>query len=361
MRCAPHPRPALRAAAVALSIGLLATAACSDGQEGDDAVLEDRERNPGVLPTLAGGVELEAVDPARVLVAEGLTFGTPLPSEQAAAEAFLAFPEVRAALARRVHSVADGRLVAEVVLLSLAGDQIFDAGVLEAFVEGVVAGLAEAPVTEALVGDRTVLRASGDGGAVEAFREGDLLVLVDAPVADDAAVVVARQLAALAAGATGTLEPFTPLVALPVDAAFVPVPTVAFEPFPAPPEPGAPVFPAPPEPPEAPVLPGATGLQGRYGVVAGEQRTTVWAFTLDPGAYPSAEALAPALSALASSRSGGAATTLVEVGGRVVHVAVGGPEQPSATAFRHQGLALLVEGTDPAQVDAVVTAWIAAL
>ncbi|MGK2950511.1 MAG: hypothetical protein ACSLFP_18205 [Acidimicrobiales bacterium] len=361
MRSVHLPRSALRAAAVALSIGLLAVTACSDGSDGDDAAIEDRPRNPGVLPTLAGGVELEAVDPSRVLVAEGLSFGAPLPSEQAAAEAFLAFPEVRAALARRVHSLATGRLVADVVVLSLDGAQIFDAGVLDAFADGVVAGLADAPTTEVAVGDRTTVRATGAERAVEAFREGDLLVLVDAPVVEDAAVVVSRQLDALAAGATGSLEPFTPLVALPVDAAFVPVPTVAFEPFAAPPEPGPPVFPEPPEPPEAPGLPGATAVQGRFGVVAGEQRTTVWSYTLDPAVYPSAEALAPALSALASSRAGGAATTLVEVGGRVVHVAVGGPEQPSATAFRHQGLALLVEGTDPAQVDAVVTAWLAAL
>lgn len=360
MRTVHHPRPALRAAALALSVGLLA-GACSDGSGGDDAAVADRARNPGVLPTLAGGVELAAVDPSRVLVAEGLTFGTPLPSEQAAAEAFLAFPEVRASLARRVYSVATGRLVADLMVLSLDGAQIFDAGVLDAFVEGVVSGLADAPTTEALVGDRTTLRASGPERAVEAFREGDLLVLADAPVVEDAAVVVERQLAALAAGATGSLEPFTPLVPLPVDAAFVPVPTVAFEPFVVPPEPGPPVFPEPPTPPEAPGLPGATAVQGRYGVVAGEQRTTVWAYTLDPGAFPSAEALAPALSALASSRAGGAPTTLVEVGGRTVHVAVGGPEQLSATAFRHQGLALLVEGNDPAQVDAVVTAWLAAL
>ena len=33
----------------------------------------------------------------------------------------------------------------------------------------------------------------------------------------------------------------------------------------------------------------------------------------------------------------------------------------SARAFRHGGLALLVEGPDPAQLDAVVSAWIDAL
>ena len=33
----------------------------------------------------------------------------------------------------------------------------------------------------------------------------------------------------------------------------------------------------------------------------------------------------------------------------------------AASAFRHQGLVLVVEGADPAQLDAVVTAWITAL
>jgi hypothetical protein len=37
------------------------------------------------------------------------------------------------------------------------------------------------------------------------------------------------------------------------------------------------------------------------------------------------------------------------------------PGAPSTQVFRHQGLVLLVEGDRPDQVDAVTTAWIAAL
>jgi hypothetical protein len=102
-------------------------------------------------------------------------------------------------------------------------------------------------------------------------------------------------------------------------------------------------------------------VQGRYGVVAGERRTTVWAFTVDPGAYPSAEVLEPAMAALASARAGGAAPEAIEVVDRVVQRATGAEGSPSARAFRHGALVLLVEGTDPAQIDAVVSAWIAAL
>ena len=44
---------------------------------------------------LAGGVALPAIDPLRLLVGEGLAFGQPLPSQQAAADAYLEDPEVR--------------------------------------------------------------------------------------------------------------------------------------------------------------------------------------------------------------------------------------------------------------------------
>jgi FAD/FMN-containing dehydrogenase len=113
--------------------------------------------------------------------------------------------------------------------------------------------------------------------------------------------------------------------------------------------------------PEPPALPGATGLEGRYGVVAGERRTVVWVFTFDPAVYPSAEALEPALAALASSRAGGAPAEGVEVVDRVVQRATGTGGAPSARGFRHHRLAVLVEGMDPAQVDAVVSAWITVL
>jgi hypothetical protein len=87
----------------------------------------------------------------------------------------------------------------------------------------------------------------------------------------------------------------------------------------------------------------------------------VWAYTLDPATYPSAEALEPALASLASSRAGGAPAEGVEVVDRVVQRATGAEGALSARAFRHEGIALLVEGPDPAQLDAVVSAWISAL
>ena len=47
--------------------------------------------------------------------------------------------------------------------------------------------------------------------------------------------------------------------------------------------------------------------------------------------------------------------------GRVVLAADGPEGSPSVRAFRHQGLALVVEGLVPAQLDAVITAWLTAL
>ena len=148
-------------------------------------------------------------------------------------------------------------------------------------------------------------------------------------------------------------DPRTPLVALPLDAAFVTVPTVTFQPIPPPEE---------EPPPEPPPMAGATAVQGRYGVVAGERRTTVWAYTRGPRRptrgpsrsrrpSPSWPPRAPA----------GAPVEAAEVLGRVVQRSDGAEGATSARAFRHGGLALLVEGSDPAQLDAVVSAWIAAL
>ena len=95
--------------------------------------------------------------------------------------------------------------------------------------------------------------------------------------------------------------------------------------------------------------------------MAGERRTTVWAFTLDTTTYPTVEALTPVLAALVSARTGGAAAKGVEVVDRVVQRATATAGSPSVAAFVDHGLALVVEGADPAQVDAVVSAWIVAL
>lgn len=168
----------------------------------------------------------------------------------------------------------------------------------------------------------------------------------------DVGVVVERQLAALAAGIEGAADPQTPLVPLPIDAAFVGVPTVIFEAIPSPED---------EEPPTPPTLPGGTAVQGRYGVVAGERRTTVWAYTVDPQTYRWAEPLDAALAQVVSSRAGGAEATSEELLGRLVQRADGTDGEVSVRAFRHGGLALVAEGMDAAQLDAVVSAWITAL
>ena len=342
-----------RFAALLLTGALLAAGCSEDGEPGRGGrATEDAGPNVGPLPTIAGGTELAALEPVRVLVGDGLTFGRPLPSEQAGAEAFTQEPEVSSATVRRVHSLPDGRFLGQALVLALNGAEIFDEGVLGAYVRGVVGALGDGTTVDAQLAGRTVVRSRGPAGLTIGFREENLLVVVRGAAEPDVTLVVERQLAAIAGGVVGAPDPATPLVPIPADAAFVAVPTVAFQPF----------LPSEEEPrPEPPGLPGASGVQGRYGVVAGERRTVVWAFTLDPAAHPSAEALEPAMVALASGRAGGAASESVELIDRVVHRATGGAEVPSATAFRHQGLVLLVEGTDPAQVDAVVSAWITAL
>jgi hypothetical protein len=333
-----------------------ALAACGDGGGGSvDEVRDVRDGpNPGVVPTIAGGVELGSLDPTTVLVGAELAFGAPLPSEQAAADAFLADPEVSAAVARRVFVAADGRHLADVTVLVLNGAELFDETVLSAFVDGVVSGAGGGPTTPVPIAGQTVLRAADPSGARVAagFREANLLVIVTGPNGADVDLTVTRQLEARARGEVGSPTPVTPLVALPVGAAFVAVPTVGFAPIPSPED---------EPPPEVPDLPGATAREGRYGVVAGERRALVWAFAADPDTYPSAEALDPALQALATGRAGGTAPAVSEVGGRLVYTATNEPGTRSAQVFRHGGLVLLVEGNDAAQLDAVTTAWIAAL
>jgi hypothetical protein len=350
----PPRRPGRRRLAALLLVGSLLVAACSggDGDGGPPEAADDKGPNRGAVPTLAGGLELTPVDPRHVLVAEGLTFGQPLPSQQLAADAFTGDPEVTAAVVRRVYALADGRLVGEALVLTLDGAEMFDQDVLDAFAQGVVAALGDGEAEPEELAGRTTFHSRRAEGTAIGFVEGNLLVVVRGPDDHDIGVVVERQLAAIAAGVLGPAEPVTPLIPLPIGAAFVPAPTIAFQPIPPPEE---------EPPPDPPTLPGSTGLEGRYGVVAGERRTTVWVFTVDPATYPSAEALEPAMTALVWARAGGAPADSVEVSDRLVQRATGAEGMPSARAFRQQGLVLLVEGLDPAQVDAVVSAWIAAL
>ena len=346
-------RRADRIVAVLLAAGLL-LGACTDDGPGRPDELGTRTDgpNPGALPTIPGGVELAPVDPSSVLVGAELAFGTPLPSEQAAADALAAGPEVASVLVRRAYSVVDGRHLADVLAVTLDGAELFDEAALAAFERGLVGAFGSGEVTTVPVAGREVLRAATDRSVTLGRRDGDLLTLATGPEAE-VTLVVTRQLEAAARGEIGSVVPATPLVPVPAEAAFVPVPTVAFAPIPPPEE--------EPVGPEAPALAGATGVQGRYGVVAGERRTVVWAFTLDPAAYPTAEALDPALGPLVASRTGGAPVEPAEVVDRVVLAADGAEGLPSARAFRHKGLVLLVEGDRPDQLDAVVTAWITAL
>lgn len=352
------PRPiSSRRLGGGLLVALLLVAACSGGgsSASDDEDLREAEGPNSVpLPTIEGGLDLPVVDPAAVLSAEGLRFGQPLPSEQVAADAFTEAPEVASALARRVLSAASTRLVGRVVVLTLDGPEIFDEGVLDGFVRGMVGAFGNGPVEEVPIGDQPTLRSASDAITAHGFRDGNLLVVATAPVGEDATLIVERQVAARAAGVVGSVDPVTPMRALPIDAAFVSLPTVTFQAIPPEEEPL----------PETPTLAGATAVQGRYGVVAGERRTTVWSFTVDPAIYPSAERLEPALAALVSARSGGTASTLSEVIDRAVLWADAAPGVDgalAARAFRHGALVILVEGTDARQVDAVVSDWISAL
>jgi hypothetical protein len=332
-------------------LGLLA--GCSSGGGRPDELGDDRDRrNPGPLPTMPGGVELAAVDPAVVLSGTELAFGTPLPSEQAAADGYTTDPEVATGLARRVFWAPDGRRLGDVLVLALEGSELFDDDALDAFQRGIVSGLGGGATTAVEVAGRRVLRAAGPDGAALAFREGNLLTVVRSPVAGDAELVVTRQLEAIARGEPGPPGPVTPMIAVPGGAAFIPMASVAFEPIPPPEEePG----------PEVPVFPGAISTEGRYGVVAGERRSVVWAFAVDLATYPSAEALAPALPAFVAARAAGTAPQAVELVDRVVLASTNPDGVPSARVFRHQGLVLLVEGDRADQLDAVVSAWISEL
>ncbi|MGQ0830682.1 MAG: hypothetical protein ACT4OV_03295 [Microthrixaceae bacterium] len=309
--------------------------------------------NRGAVPTLVGGIDLGNLEPSTVLVGADLAFGSPLPSEAGAAEAFVEIPEVAAAVARRVYVLPDVRHAADVVVLALDGAELFDEAALDAFTAATVASVGGATAEDAVVGAKPVLRAaSPDGNRVTiGFREQNLFVITSGGQGADVTLVATRQIEARARGEVGSPDPSTPLVSTAPEAAFVEVPTVTFAVIPPPQEEVGPV---------APTMAGVRGIIGRYGVVAGERRTVVWAISVDLGVHPTAEALDPAARALATSR-GGTDALVSEVGGRVVYSSTRAGDGLSAQVFRHLGLVLLVEGEQPEQVDAVVTAWIAAL
>jgi hypothetical protein len=259
---------------------------------------------------------------------------------------------VSLAVARRVFVAADGRRLGDALVLVLNGSEFFDTEALGAFERAAVGGLGGGAVRDLPLAGRTVLRSTSRAGAALGFRQGNLLTIVSGAVEADVQLTVRLQLEAIARGELGAPDPVTPLIAIGSGAAFIPMATVSFEPIPPPEEePG----------PEVPTLVGATGVEGRYGVVAGERRSVVWVFTLDLATYPSAEALAPALPGLAAARAADTLPQASQVGDRVVLASTNPDGQPSARVFRHQGLVLLVEGNRSSQLDAVVSAWIAAL
>jgi hypothetical protein len=337
-----------------------------DGDATSDTISEIGSPNPGPLPTLQGGITLPATDVTTLLTGQGLMYGTPLPSHAAAAAAFEKDPEVKGQLARTVRGAGSGVYVADVVMLRLDGTQIFDASVLDAFVQGVVSTAGGTEAVLQPVGDVRTFTAMGREQTAAGYQIGDLVVLVTAPTAAAVRAVVDRQLAARAAGQHGAEAPATPLLpALPIATAYVPVPSVSFVPFPPPEQ---------EESPAPPPLPNVVGVDGRYGVVAGERRTTAWVYALDAGAYPVAERVYPALSSVVSSVAGGAKARTTEVVDRIVFAAdppddvePPDPADPDAVeplvarAFLHGSLAIVVTGRKAAEVDAAVSDWISHL
>ena len=160
----------------------------------------DDGRPPAALPppTLAGGVELVAVDPPRLLAGEGLAYGQPLPSQQAAADAYLEDPEVAAVVARpRLQPCRRPPPRRRARCSTLNGAEIFDETVLDAFVSGAVGALGDGTTEVVTIADRPVLRSTGPDGIVLGYREGNQLMLVRGANDKDVATIVERQLQAL--------------------------------------------------------------------------------------------------------------------------------------------------------------------
>jgi len=339
----------------ALSMLSLALAACTSGGGTDDVTDQRADPNRGVVPTIPGGVELGRLDPATVLAGTDLAFGAPLPSEQAAADAFTEEPEVTSALARRVFDRANGRRLGDALVLVVDGAAIFDDDALAAFVDAAVGAIGRGLPRTERIGAQGVIRAANSDGTRFAvgFLIADVLTIVSGASDADVTLTVTRQIEARSRGDIGSATPTTPLVPVEPESVFVAIPTVGFEDIPPPEEEAA--------TPEPPTVEGASAVIGRYGVVAGERRTTVWVLSFHPSAYPWAESLDPVMEALAIARADGVAPTPTEIGGRVVYESVDEPGTRSAHVFRHGALVLVVEGDQADQVEAVATAWIAAL
>jgi hypothetical protein len=350
-----RPRPRAAAAAV-LAVVLVAGPACSS-DSGSEERLPFGLDGPAVSAptagppvTIPGGVDLPRRDPASVLVGPGLAFGSQLPSATAGLAELEATEEVRSTLGRRVYDQGSARLLAELSVLVLDGTAFHDERTLERWVVSFVGRLAGSEPRRARIEGRPIVRAGAGGRAVLGLRRGSLLVLVSG-ARDETDWVAALMLQGLRTDDPPRPWPATPLAFMAADVPFVPVPGVEFVPFP----------PAEDEPPPAPpVLAGTLATEGRIAVVGGERRATVWSLATDPGVYATAEELAAAIDALVGSRTGGS-TSITELGDRLVTAADGPPGGTSTRAFHHGNVVVLVEGRDPAQLDAVATAWVRAL
>jgi hypothetical protein len=302
-------------------------------------------------PTLVGGVALDPVDPGSLVVGHDLSFGTALPSTDAALAVLTETAEVMSVMSRRVYDTPSAEPRADLAVLTLDGEAFYDEAAVDGWVAAFVGRLVDAEPVPGEIGDVAVVRAGAGPRAALGFRRGDALVVVEGTEAH-AEWVGTVMLQGLAAGEEPRPWPATPLLALPVDGAFAAVPGVGFPPFP----------PDDPEPaPAPPPFPGTTAVEGRIGVVGGERRATVWSIATDPNTHPTAESLIADIDALVSGRAGGAAASRDEVSGRIVTGADGPAGTRSARAFLHGRLVVLVEGADAAQVDAIVTAWVTAL
>jgi hypothetical protein len=357
-----HCRPARLGAAIATTVATaLLVGACTGGGRGDDGAVPPAIGRPASGPSvpppaLVGGLDLEPVDPAAVLVGDGLAYGSTLPSVVAALDTHRDEAEVSDALVRDVRDAATAEVLVRVTVLRLDGGAFFDEVALAGYVDGLLAAATDTAVPETApepvpIAGTEVRRAASRERSAAAWQLGDLLVVVEG-AAERVDEVLVRSLAAVAEGRVGTVDPITPLPPPAEGSPLVSVPSVEFVPFP----------PVEEEPePEPPVLAGGLVIDGRIGVVGGERRATVWVVATDTAAFSTVEVLELATAGMVQGRAGGAAVRTTEVLGRVVLAADGSDGAPSARAFRQGRTVLLVEGADPGQLDAVVSAWLAVL
>jgi hypothetical protein len=330
-----------------LLAGTLLATACNEGVSVPSTTTEALESTTSVTlaPRLIPSeLDLERLEPVIILIADGITFGTALPNDQRALETYVADPAVLDGAARVAYDSASATPLADVTALSIDPGAFHDQEVLDAFVLGVVEASGGSAVLEEIDGRPTLRTIATDGTNVRALGHENLLLIVQG--VDDAAVlrVVRGVGAAIAAGQSGDGAQHTPIRALAAGELFIPVTTVGFAPYPE-----------DEEVPDPPSLPGGfVGAEARLAIVAGERRGTVWVLETAATAFPSAEALEPAVAELVADGVRAEVST-VQVGRRVVH----GADRASTVvrAFRHHNLVVVVQGREVDQVDAIVSAW----